>query len=215
MIGVFVVFAGAALTLCITAAPAAAQTKPPKPRSVVSHPAPQPAPASASATSPVCMAETLLACFARAEAALCTKAGADARAGAREPGADRIPDRARDGHPRRRTSPKTCAMSTGSRPAIRWSKFGAATARADVGCGSEAWDDLQVYLRPRDNMWEIVTWRSEAEPEGAPEIPDAFRPPGAARNRSVRRTDQLQPRPIERRDAGRLAAARRIAAGLE
>ena len=49
---------------------------------------------------------------------------------------------------------------------------------ADAACGSEAWDDLQVYLRPRGDAWEVVSWRSEAEPEGAPEIPDAFRPQG-------------------------------------
>ena len=28
--------------------------------------------------------------------------------------------------------------------------------------------------------WEIVTWRSESEPDLAPEIPDAFQPPPEA-----------------------------------
>ncbi len=167
----------AALASCIAAAPAVAQTSRAEAKIGRVAPGIATSPCIGTATSPVCMTETLLACFARAEAALCAKAGADARAAAREPGlieyliervtvirAEDITEDLRD---------------------VDWFKAGYTLVEvrrrhcpAGGGCGSEAWDDLQVYLRPRDSVWEIVTWRSEAEPEGAPEIPDAFRPPG-------------------------------------
>jgi hypothetical protein len=167
---------GVALALSLAASPAAAQTKPAEAKIGRVGPGTATSPCIGTATSPVCMAETLLACFARADASLCAKVGADPRAGAREPGlieymiervtvirAEDITEDLRD---------------------VDWFKAGYTLVElrrrncpAAGACGGESWDDLQVYLRPRDTMWEIVTWRGEAEPEGAPEIPDAFRPP--------------------------------------
>ena len=169
-------FACAALASCLAAASATAQTSRVEAKIGRVGPGIATSPCIGVTTSPVCMTETLLACLARAEAALCAKAGVDARAAAREPGvieyliervtvirAEDITEDLRD---------------------VDWFKAGYTLVEvrrrncpADGSCGGEAWDDLQVYLRPRDSIWEIVTWRSEAEPEGAPEIPDAFRPP--------------------------------------
>jgi hypothetical protein len=171
-----IVFASIALALCLAAPPSGAQTKPAEAKIGRVAPDSATSPCIGTATSPVCMAETLLACFARAEAGLCAKAGADPRAGTREPGpieyviervnvirAEDITEDLRD---------------------VDWFKPGYTLVElrrrncpAAGGCGSETWDDVQVYLRPRDGGWEIVNWRSEAEPEGAPEIPDAYRPP--------------------------------------
>ena len=169
-------FVSVALTLCFAATPAAAQTKPTEAKIGRVAPGAATSPCIGTTTSPVCMAETLLACFARAEQALCAKAGADARAGAREPGLIE--------YVIERVTVIRAGDITEDLRDVDWFKAGYTLVEvrrrncpAAGGCGSEAWDDLQVYLRPRDTVWEIVTWRSEAEPEGAPEIPDAFRPP--------------------------------------
>jgi hypothetical protein len=43
-------------------------------------------------------------------------------------------------------------------------------------CAAESWDDWQIYLAPVDGKFRIVGWRGDSEPDGPPEIPDAFRP---------------------------------------
>jgi hypothetical protein len=128
-------------------------------------------------TSPTCLTETLLACFARIEPTLCRQAGiADTRVIAREPRAveyliDRISIvRAED--------------ITDDLRDVEWFKPGFALAElrwrachpSAADCAGETWDDLQVYMRPHGSAWEIVTWRGESEQEGVPELPDSFRP---------------------------------------
>lgn len=131
-------------------------------------------PCIGAATSAVCMTETLLACFARAEPVLCAQVGVAPHTIGREPGpieyvidrvnvirAEEINDDLRD---------------------VDWFKAGYTLVELRrrncpiEGCASESWEDMQVYLRPRDNAWEIVAWRG-SEQEGAPELPDNFNPP--------------------------------------
>lgn len=127
-----------------------------------------------SASSPVCSTETLLACFARAEPALCAKVGADTRPAGREAGAveywiERVSEiRAED--------------ITEDLRELEWFKAGYTLVElrrrgcAASGCTDESWEDMQVYLRPRGASWEIVAWRGDLEQESAPEVPENFRP---------------------------------------
>jgi hypothetical protein len=175
MASVRLVFISGALMLCAATAPAQTRTAEAKIGRV--GPGTATSPCIGTATSPVCMAETLLACFARADAALCSPAGADARAGAREPGLiEYLIERVTVIRPEDIT--EELRDLDWFKPGYTLVEIRRRHCPGDAGCGSEAWDDLQIYLRPRGDLWEVVSWRSEAEPEGAPEIPDAFRPQG-------------------------------------
>lgn len=176
-----VFFGRLALTLLLAGtAPAYAQTKPSETRTGRVAPGAATSSCIGAATSPVCMTETLLACFARAEPALCAKAGiADTRNVAREPAViEYVIDR---------ISVIRAEDVTEDLRDVDWFKAGYTLVElrrracpAGANCENETWDDLQVYLRPRDNVWEIVAWRGESEQEGAPEIPDTYRPPARA-----------------------------------
>lgn len=129
-------------------------------------------------TSPTCMTDTLLACFARVEAALCRNAGiSDLRAIAREPGTIE--------YVIERISVIRAEDITDDMREVEWFKPGYALVElrrrscspTAATCATESWDDLQVYLRPRDGTWELVTWRGELESESAPEIPETFQGP--------------------------------------
>jgi hypothetical protein len=168
-------FGGLALALWLATAPAAAQTKPAEAKVGLVAPGAATSLCIGSATSPVCMAETLLACFARAEAGLCAKVGADPHAGRREPGLIE--------YVIERVNVIRAEDVTEDMRDVDWFKAGYTLVElrrrncpAAAGCAGEPWDDLQVYLRPRGSAWEMVAWRGESEPEGAPEIPDAYRP---------------------------------------
>jgi hypothetical protein len=129
-------------------------------------------------TSPTCMTDTLFACFARAEAAFCRTAGiTDLRGVVREPSlieyvierisvirAEDVTDDMRDVDWFR---PGYALVE------LRWRSC----APTSTTCAAEPWNDLQVYLRPRDGGWDLVTWRGELESESAPEIPEAFQGP--------------------------------------
>jgi hypothetical protein len=157
-------------------AQAYAQPKPPAEKIGRIGPAQATSGCIGSASSPVCSTETLLACFARAEPALCAKVGADARAVGRQPGAieywiERVSEiRAED--------------ITEDLRDIEWFKAGYTLVElrrrgcAAAGCTDESWEDMQVYLRPRGALWEIVAWRGDLEQESAPEVPENFRPTG-------------------------------------
>lgn len=161
--------------LCIGAAPVAAQPKPAEAKIGRVAPGIATSPCIGSITSPVCMTETLLACFARVDAALCAKVGADPKAITHEPGPiEYVIDR---------VNVIRAEDITEDLREVDWFKAGYTLVElrrrncpASGSCNSETWDDLQVYLRPRENVWEIVTWRGESESEGAPELPDAYRP---------------------------------------
>jgi hypothetical protein len=130
-------------------------------------------------TSPTCMTETLLACFARGDAALCRNAGiADPRSVTREPSVIE--------YVIERISVIRAEDVTEDMREVEWFKPGYALVELrrrscpppGSACAAEGWDDLQVYLRPRNGLWEIVTFRGELESESAPEIPETFQPPG-------------------------------------
>jgi hypothetical protein len=129
-----------------------------------------------STSSPVCSTETLLACFARAEPALCTRVGADARAAGR--------DTSLIEYLIERVSEIRAEDITEDLKDVDWFKAGYALVElrrrgcAADGCKDESWEDMQVYLRPRGAAWEIVAWRGDLEQEGAPEVPDNFRATG-------------------------------------
>jgi hypothetical protein len=126
-----------------------------------------------SAGSPVCATETLLACIARAQPDLCTKVGAEARGGEKQPGTlEYVIDR---------VNVIRAEDITDDMRDVEWFKAGYTlvelrrrTCAASV-CGDESWEDMQVYLRPHGTAWEVVAWRGELEQEGAPEEPENFK----------------------------------------
>lgn len=130
--------------------------------------------------TPLCAAETLLACLARADAELCRRAGvADPRAAISQPPA--LIEYKVD-----RTTVIKREDITDDLKDVDWYKPGYALVEIErrscaVGspsCTEASWTDLQIYARPRGNVWDIVTWRSESDEDMAPEVPD-FTPPKA------------------------------------
>jgi len=163
----------------VFAAPAAAQ----KSRENPGHIGPDRASSSCigTATTPVCAAETLLACLARGEDWLCRRVGAAPPARPVE-NAGKI----QIDYVIVRVSVIRPEDITDDTRDLDWYKPGytliemdrRSCAATEAVCDSDDWDDLQVYLRRADGgNWEIVTWRSESEPDLAPEIPDAFQHP--------------------------------------
>ena len=128
-----------------------------------------------SAGSPVCATETLLACLARAQADLCTKVGTEAKTGDKAPGTlEYIIDR---------VSVIRAEDITEDMRDVEWFKAGYTLIElrrrnCAAACGDESWEDMQVYLRPRGTVWDVVTWRGELEQEGAPEEPENFKASG-------------------------------------
>ena len=136
-----------------------------------------------ASTTPVCAAETLLACFARADDALCRRVGA-------VPPARRIENAGsiQIDYVIVRISVIRAADITDDTRDLDWYKPGYTLIEMDrrtcpatqPSCDSDSWDDLQVYLRREpgaERGWQIVAWRSESEPDLAPDIPDAFQHP--------------------------------------
>jgi len=125
-----------------------------------------------SGNSPVCATETLLACFARAQPDLCTRVGAEARAGEKEPGTiEYVIDR---------VSVIRAEDITEELRDVEWFKAGYTLIElrrrnCAATCGDESWEDMQVYLRPHGTAWDVVAWRGELEQEGAPEEPENFK----------------------------------------
>ena len=137
-----------------------------------------------SATSPVCAAETLLACLARADDSLCRQVGAAPPA--RPVGnAGKI----QIDYVIVRVSVIRPEDVTDDTRDLDWYKPGYTLIEMDrracpaeqASCGGDEWDDLQVYLRRQSDgatpTWEVAAWRSESEPDLAPEIPDSFQHP--------------------------------------
>jgi hypothetical protein len=130
-------------------------------------------------STPVCAAETLLACMARAETELCRRVGVtDPRSAASQGPAlvEYVIDR---------SSIIRREDITDELRDVDWYKPGYALVEMQrrscettkPNCAEESWTDLQVYARPRGTVWDIVTWRGEGDEDAAPEIPDAFTPP--------------------------------------
>jgi hypothetical protein len=67
---------------------------------------------------------------------------------------------------------------------LAWFKAGNTLVEAQVrkcaatlpDCAAESWDDWQIYLAPEDGKFRVVGWRGDSEPDGPPEIPEAFHP---------------------------------------
>ncbi len=167
--------------LALQTAPAAAQASRDQPGHIT--PATATSTCIGAATTAVCAAETLLACLARDEESLCRRVGATpparrlANAGAIQ--VDYVVVR---------VSVIRAADITDDTRDLDWYKPGytliemdrRACPAARTGCDSDSWDDLQVYLRREagtERGWQIVAWRSESEPDLAPDIPDAFQHP--------------------------------------
>lgn len=127
--------------------------------------------------TPQCATETLLACLTRAEARYCRAVGIGEVA---PPEAPIVTEYVIE-----RVSVIRPEDVTEDLRGLDWFKPGfalvevlrrscAAPARA---CVDEEWEEIQVYAKPAGGRWEIVTWRGENEPDGAPDIPDNYRPP--------------------------------------
>lgn len=164
-------------------APAFAQTS----RSAPGHITPATATSTCigAATTAVCAAETLLACLARGDESLCRKVGA-APPGRRIEKAGRI----QIDYVVVRVSVIRPEDITDDTRDLDWYKPGYTLIEMDrracpaerARCDSDEWDDLQVYLKrgtDAERPWQVVAWRSESEPDLAPEIPDGFQPPPA------------------------------------
>ena len=137
-----------------------------------------------AATTPVCAAETLLACLARGDESLCRRVGA-------VPPARRL-DNAGNiqiDYVLVRVSVIKAADITDDTRDLDFYKPGYTLIEMDrracpaeqASCESDDWDDLQVYLRKvvgaDHTLWQVVSWRSESEPDLAPDIPDQFQHP--------------------------------------
>ena len=175
----------------LLAAPVQAQTPKPAPARI--------APDAATSrclgapTTPACAAETLLACLARGDAALCRAVGTTAPPRAAEP--------VQVEYVMERVSIIRPEDVTEDLREVEWFKPGYALVEAQrrlcpasAGtCEGESWDYLQVYLRQRPDAaapgWEIVHWRSESEPDVPQEIPDE---PEKKSPRSEEHTSELQ-----------------------
>lgn len=126
--------------------------------------------------SPVCGAETLVACLTRGEAGLCRAVAAPTPARSAEPmQVEYVIERESIIRPEDVTEDMRD---------LDWYKPGFALVEmlhracpASQAACDETWDDLQVYLRraPADEgRWEVVHWRSDTEPDRGPDLPEAF-----------------------------------------
>lgn len=162
-------------TLLLASLPALAQTPKPAPGRITVDTATSQC-LGAPAT-PSCAAETLLACLARGEAALCRAVGAATPTRSGEP--------VQVEYVMERVSIIRPEDVTDDLRDLEWFKPGYALVEAQRrlcpasagSCDGESWEDVQVYLRQRQDaappVWEIVHWRSESEPDVPQEIPDA------------------------------------------
>lgn len=162
------------LAALLLAAPAAAQTSKENPGRVT----PSNATSACLGTprTPVCGAETLIACLARGDAALCRTVAASAPVR----GADVIQVE----YVIERESVIRPEDITEDTRDLDWYKPGFALIEmlhrscpaAQPTC-DDTWDNLQIYLRRvpgDDTRWEIVHWRSDSEPDIGPDLPEMF-----------------------------------------
>jgi hypothetical protein len=132
-----------------------------------------------SVSSPTCTAETLLACFARADVALCRRvnvadAGSELQAGSHT--IEYIIDR--------QTTIKQQDITDDLKD-LEYYKPGYVLleirrrdcAAGQATCADAAWSDLQIFVRPlATGGWDIAAWRGDNEQESAPEIPETYEP---------------------------------------
>lgn len=126
--------------------------------------------------TPVCGAETLLACLTRGDAALCR-----AVTGTPPP---RPSEAVQSEYVIERESLIRPVDVTEDMRDLDWYKPGyaliemqhRACAATQAAC-DDTWDDLQIYLRRTgevETRWEVVHWRSDSEPDLGPDLPETF-----------------------------------------
>ena len=132
-----------------------------------------------SVSSPTCTAETLLACFARADVALCrrvnvTEIGSELAAGSHT--IEYVIDR--------QTTIQQQDITDDLKD-LEYYKPGYVLleirrrdcAAGQATCADAAWSDLQIFVRPLPTGgWDIAAWRGDNEQESAPEIPETYEP---------------------------------------
>ena len=125
-----------------------------------------------------CAVDTLMACLARADRALCLRVGA-------EP-------------PEPMPAPRAIAYVVDRSSVIRreqvgddqrdlaWFRPGYTLVELRMrfcpptgSCADESWEDMQIYLRRQGQAWQIVNWLAPGDPDASPQIPESFvpRPP--------------------------------------
>jgi hypothetical protein len=129
------------------------------------------------ANDPACATATFFACAVRRTAELCAAVGLDE--------ASRLID---EGNAVEwlieRASVIRAQDVTDDLKHLAWFKAGNTLVEAQVrkcpaalaDCAAEDWEDWQVYLAPEGGKFRVVGWRGDREPDGPPEIPEAFRP---------------------------------------
>jgi hypothetical protein len=131
-------------------------------------------------SSPVCAAETLIACFARADIGLCRRIGVS------EPGNEMAAGPRTVEYVIDRQSTIKKEDITDDLRDLDYFKPGYVLLEirrrdcpsGQTNCEDVAWSDLQVYARPiPTGGWDIAGWRGDSEQESAPEIPENYQPP--------------------------------------
>ena len=128
-------------------------------------------------TSPRCAADTLLACFARAQRALCE------RVGAAPPDPMPAPRLlhfvlVREGVIRAAAPGAELPDLPWFRPGVTLLELNYRACPADeTACGREPWEELQIYLRRAAAGWQVIHWHAPGDADQGGEFPDAFRPP--------------------------------------
>lgn len=128
---------------------------------------------------PLCAAETLLACLVRDDPGLCRRVGVSEERWSEQ-------RRAAGGQPIQVeyqvegvsiVRPEDVTEDTRD---LDWYKPGYAVIEiswrscpADrPNCGDEAWEEMQVFARPRNGQWDIAHWRIEGDSDTPPELPE-------------------------------------------
>lgn len=129
------------------------------------------------AGDPACATATFIACVVRRTAELCAAVGLD-----------EAPRLLEDGNAVEWLIERASIIRdrdvTDDLKHLAWFKAGNTLVEAQVrkcaailpDCAAESWDDWQIYLAPEGGKFRVVGWRGDSEPDGPPEIPEAFRP---------------------------------------
>ncbi len=137
-------------------------------------------------TTPVCAVETLLACWMRGQPALCRAVAVVSESRA----AERIAGPAATAESETQYAIERASIIrredvTDDLRGVEWFKPGFALVelvrracpQGPERCEDEPWQEMQIVLRPEAGRWSVVVWRSDNEPDTAPEIPDELRQP--------------------------------------
>ncbi len=167
----------AAATALASAAPAIAQSKQAPARIT---PTSATSGCIGSLATPVCAAETLLACLTRNDDGLCRQVGAAPPTRSADAAGPLQVEYTID-----RVSVIRPEDVTDDTRDLDWFKPGYTLVEisrrtcpaSQANCEDNSWEYVQVYLRPAaggSSPWQVVNWRGDAEDDTAPEIPDAF-----------------------------------------